>query len=142
MRTYLLAGLIVAAALSLQACNDTAAVKSGDSLAVVDSTASEPQGVEGTGVDAGDTDQGAAAGASDKVTLAGTGRYTVGADAPYGSYELQGEPDAQPAGCTWSIEDPSGDVLAADQGTFVFLTDVQEAAFFVTSGCPAWEQFE
>lgn len=76
------------------------------------------------------------------VTLPGTGSYAIGTEAPYGGYQLVGEPDAVPAGCTWSIVDADGAVAFADEGLYVFLTDIPEAVTFITDGCPDWEQFE
>ena len=76
------------------------------------------------------------------VTLPGTGSYAIGTEAPFGGYQLVGEPDAVPAGCTWSIVDADGAVAFADQGLYVFLTDIPEAVTFITDGCPDWEQFE
>ncbi|GAA2966228.1 hypothetical protein GCM10010459_23380 [Microbacterium schleiferi] len=80
--------------------------------------------------------------ASSFVTVSGTGRYTVGVDLPYGGYQLHGEPDEQPAGCTWAILDADGGVSFANQGSYAFLTDVPEIVTFETTGCPDWEQFE
>lgn len=77
----------------------------------------------------------------DGVVLPGTGSYAIGVDMPYGGYELDGT-DSQPDGCTWSIQDADGVVSFADQGPFVFITDVPESVTFVTVGCPDWVQFE
>jgi hypothetical protein len=74
------------------------------------------------------------------VTLGGSGDYTVGVTAPIGSYELDGKPDTQPAGCTWALEDADGNIQFQDQGTFLFITE--ENKFFQTSGCPDWVQYE
>lgn len=74
------------------------------------------------------------------VTISGTGDYTVPVTAPYGSYELQGNPDSQPDGCSWAVLDKNGEIVAQDQGTFVSLTDV--ITQFTTSGCPDWVQYE
>lgn len=76
------------------------------------------------------------------VTLPGTGKYVIGKDAPFGGYQLVGEPDAQPAGCTWSIQDADGTVNTENQGIYVFLEDVKESVTFVTDGCPDWQKFE
>ena len=76
------------------------------------------------------------------VTLSGTGTYTIPDQMPFGGYQLQGEPDSQPAGCTWSIQDSSGGHTFENQGSYVFITDIPEAVTFVTEGCPDWEQFE
>ena len=76
------------------------------------------------------------------IVLPGTGRYAIGTEAPLGGYQLHGEPDEQPAGCTWSIEDADGVAAFENQGQYVFLTDIKEAVTFVTDGCPEWEQFE
>lgn len=77
------------------------------------------------------------------LVLSGTGSYAIGTDAPYGGYQLSGEPAALPAGCTWSILDADGGVfLDQSNGLYVFITDVPEAVTFVTNGCPDWEQFE
>ncbi len=92
--------------------------------------------------DGGDAPSGADGGDSSLVTLPGTGHYAIGTEAPYGSYQLKGEPDSQPDGCTWSIEDADGSAAFENQGSYVFLTDIKEAVTFVTNGCPDWEQFE
>lgn len=76
------------------------------------------------------------------ITLSGTGTYTIPDQMPFGGYQLQGEPDSQPAGCTWSIQDASGGHTFENQGSYVFITDIPEAVTFVTEGCPDWEQFE
>jgi hypothetical protein len=75
----------------------------------------------------------------DFITLPGTGDYTVGVTAPIGGYELK-DADSQPDGCTWALEDADGAVQFENQGSTVFITDVN--AFFQTSGCPDWVQFE
>lgn len=77
------------------------------------------------------------------IVLSGTGRYAIGTEAPYGGYQIRGEPSPLPAGCTWSIQDADGEAFV-DQanGAYAFLTDVPEAVTFVTEGCPDWEQFE
>lgn len=74
--------------------------------------------------------------------LAGTGRYTIGIEAPLGSYELDGSPEPLPAGCSWAILDADGQTYAARDDAYVFLTDIQEAVTFVTTGCPDWKQYE
>lgn len=79
---------------------------------------------------------------ADYITLSGTGTYTIPDQMPFGGYQLQGEPDSQPAGCTWSIQDASGGHTFENQGSYVFITDIPEAVTFVTEGCPDWEQFE
>lgn len=76
------------------------------------------------------------------VVLPGTGTYVIGQDIPYGGFQLHGEPDEQPAGCTWAILDADGGTTLENQGSYVFITDIHEAATFETSGCPDWEQFE
>lgn len=76
------------------------------------------------------------------IVLPGTGRYAIGTEAPYGGYQLHDEPDEQPAGCTWSIEDADGVAVYENQGQYAFLTDIKEAVTFVTDGCPDWEQFQ
>lgn len=78
----------------------------------------------------------------DFVVIAGTGRYAVGTDIPFGGYQISGEPASQPDGCTWSIEDADGVVAFENQGSYAFLTDIPEGSVFVTNGCPEWEQFE
>jgi hypothetical protein len=95
---------------------------------------------DGTSTDSGDTttDDGSTAG-GDLITLSGTGDYTVGVTAPIGGYELK-DVDSQPDGCTWALEDADGKTQFENQGTTVFITDVN--AFFQTSGCPDWVQFE
>ena len=79
---------------------------------------------------------------SGMVVLPGTGSYAIGTEAPYGGYELSGDVLEQPAGCTWSIVDEDGVAAFADQGQFVFLTDIPEGVTFITNGCPDWQQFE
>ncbi|HWL01663.1 MAG TPA: hypothetical protein VNQ52_04735 [Microbacteriaceae bacterium] len=77
------------------------------------------------------------------LVLSGTGRYAIGTEAPYGGYQIKGEPDAVPPGCTWSIQDADGEVFVdQSNGIYAFITDVPEAVTFVTDGCPDWEQFE
>jgi hypothetical protein len=76
------------------------------------------------------------------VVLPGTGQYSVPDQMPFGGYQLKGEPDAQPEGCTWSIQDDAGVVAFENQGVYAFITDIPEGTVFVTSGCPDWEQFE
>lgn len=72
------------------------------------------------------------------VTLAGSGDYTVGVTAPEGLYELKGQPDKQPDGCTWALEDGDGNIQFQDQGPTLTITSVNK--FFQTSGCPDWVQ--
>ena len=101
-------------------------------------------GSAGQDADAGDdatTDDTAGDAGFAGAVLAGTGRYAIGADAPFGGYQLSGQPDALPAGCSWSIEGDDGAVVASDE-LYAFLTDIPEAVTFVTNGCPDWEQFE
>lgn len=74
------------------------------------------------------------------VTLPGDGTYLVPDQAPYGSYQIVGEPDTQPEGCAWTLFDASGAELASDNGIYVFLEDT--VAKFTTSGCGQWEQYE
>jgi len=81
-------------------------------------------------------------GGGELVVLSGTGSYAIPADIPYGGYQLHGEPDEQPVGCTWAILDADGQASFADQGSYVFITDIPEAVTFETDGCPDWEQFE
>lgn len=95
----------------------------------VDDTTSETED------DAGTQDEGGFAG----VTLSGSGDYAVPADAPIGGYELPDNQDGQPEGCTWKLYQDDA-VLAENQGSFVFITDVTTR--FVTEGCPDWVQFE
>jgi len=95
--------------------------------------------VQSSESDAASSDQDAA---SSFVTVSGTGRYAIGVDLPYGGYQLHGEPDEQPAGCTWAILDADGGVSFENQGSYAFLTDVPEMVTFETTGCPDWEQFE
>lgn len=104
-------------------------------------------GVSETGTGAsgtGSTDTGASedSGGGGFVTVSGTGRYLIGQDLPFGGYQLSGEPDEQPAGCTWQILDADGNASFENEGSYVFLTDIHEAETFVTDGCPDWEQFE
>ena len=72
------------------------------------------------------------------VTLAGSGDYTVGVTAPVGEYELKGNPDKQPDGCTWALEDADGNIQSQDTGATLTITDVNK--YFQTSGCPDWVQ--
>lgn len=92
-----------------------------------------------TGTTEGDapTDESSASG--ELITLSGSGDYTVGVTAPIGGYELK-DVDSQPDGCTWALEDADGNVQFENQGPTVFITDVN--AYFQTSGCPDWVQFE
>jgi hypothetical protein len=83
-----------------------------------------------------------ASGDASMVVVSGTGTYAIGVDIPLGGFQLKGEPDEQPAGCTWAILDADGGVTFENQGQYVFLTDIPEAVTFETSGCPDWEQFE
>ncbi len=76
------------------------------------------------------------------LVLNGTGSYMIGTEAPYGGYQLSGEPASQPDGCTWSIVDADGVVYVENQGSYAFITDIPEAVTFNTDGCPDWEQFE
>jgi hypothetical protein len=100
-------------------------------------------GCAGTGTGAGSTGGGEdTPGGGSPLVVSGTGSYVIGEDIPYGGFQLHGEPDEQPAGCTWSILDADGGISFHDQGSYVFLTDVPEAVTFVTAGCPDWEQFE
>jgi len=94
----------------------------------------------GTSVDTTTDDGGSDDGAM--LVLSGTGRYAIGTEMPFGGYQLHGEPDAQPAGCTWAILDADGGTTFENDGQYVFITDIPEAATFVTDGCPDWEQFE
>ena len=120
--------LAAAALLALAGCGGTPAAESPPAPAV-DAPADAP-------ADSGSDDAG-----SGFVVLPGTGTYAIGADAPFGGYQLVGEPDALPGGCTWSIEDETG-AIYENNGLYVFLTDIPEAVTFVTNGCPDWEQFE
>ncbi len=81
-------------------------------------------------------------GSFEGVTLSGDGSYSIPDQMPYGGYQLEGEPDEQPAGCTWSIQDADGDISFENTGQYVFVTDIPEAVTFVTAGCPDWQQFE
>ena len=76
------------------------------------------------------------------VTVSGTGSYAIPDQLPYGGYQLAGEADEQPAGCTWAILDADGAATFENQGQYVFITDIPEAVTFQTDGCPNWEQFE
>ncbi len=105
----------------------------------------------GSGMDGGtdsgtdsSTDSGSDSGegSSSFVVLPGTGQYSIPDQMPFGGYQLKGEPDAQPEGCTWSIQDADGVVAFENQGIYAFITDIPEGTVFVTSGCPDWEQFE
>ncbi|CAN5228398.1 hypothetical protein BH11ACT5_BH11ACT5_15750 [soil metagenome] len=101
-------------------------------------TSTDTSSGDDTSTDSGDitTDDG---GSGDLITLSGSGDYTVGVTAPIGGYELK-DVDSQPDGCTWALEDADGNIQFENQGTTVFITDVN--AFFQTSGCPDWVQFE
>ncbi|MCC6856271.1 MAG: hypothetical protein IT189_09450 [Microbacteriaceae bacterium] len=93
-----------------------------------------------TGSDSDSSPDSTESGSGTFVTLSGTGDYSVPADMPIGGYQIVGEPASQPDGCTWTIFDANGEVLATDQGVYVFITDV--SARFTTDGCGEWEQFE
>ncbi|GEL94481.1 hypothetical protein [Cellulomonas composti] len=131
-------GLATAALLALAACSDDAAPADHDDTAVTADATTAPDPADETGTETDEDPDTAPAGA----VVAGTGRYAIGTDLPYGGYQLHGEPAEQPAGCTWSIEDADGEVQFDDQGSYAFLTDVPEFVTFVTDGCPDWEQFE
>ncbi len=112
-------------------------------------TTTAPDDTTGTDTgttDEGTTDEGTASdddeASGDLVVLSGTGSYVIGVDIPYGGFQLMGEPDEQPAGCTWAILDGDGGVSFENQGSYVFITDIPEAVTFQTDGCPDWEQFE
>lgn len=122
--------------LGLSAC--APASDSGDQAGSDGQAASDDQG----GSDAAPADESDDDAAFDGVVLPGTGSYAIGTEAPFGGYQLTGEPDEQPVGCTWSIQDADGAATFEDQGIYVFLTDIPEAVTFVTNGCPDWEQFE
>lgn len=77
---------------------------------------------------------------SSMLVLSGTGEYVSGDSIPIGGYQLTGEPAEQPDGCTWTLFTADGGVLAENEGSYVFITDV--TGKFVTNGCPDWEQFE
>ena len=127
------AAVVVAATLGLAACGPAASSgESGDGAGTQQVTDQDGQG---GGSD--DTADDPAVGA----VLSGTGSYAIGTDAPFGGYQLTGEPDALPAGCSWSIQDADGAVVASDE-LYAFLTDIPEAVTFVTDGCPDWQQFE
>jgi hypothetical protein len=105
-------------------------------------------GTSGGGTSSGDSSSddtstdGSSSSDGDYVVVSGTGIYTIGVDIPLGGFQLSGEPDAQPEGCTWAILDADGAATFENQGQYVFLTDIPEAVTFETSGCPDWEQFE
>lgn len=106
-------------------------------------TQSGPGGADGG--DTSSTDSGDSPASSGDVkgaVLPGTGKYEIGTEAPYGGYRLSGEPEGQPAGCTYSIQDADGEPTFENLGSYVFLTDIKEAVTFVTDGCPDWVQFE
>lgn len=124
-----------ALAVTLSGCSPTAPTGEGAGTSVEEPDAT----AEDTGdevEDAGDD------GSGEFVVVAGTGRYAVGTDIPFGGYQLSGEPASQPDGCTWSIQDADGAVAFENQGSYAFLTDIPEGSVFVTDGCPDWEQFE
>lgn len=124
-----------AIALALSACDTGSEKDSATSEGAVTAATAEPT----AGDEATMSSDGASSGF---VVLPGTGSYVIGTDAPYGGYQLHGEPSEQPQGCTWSIEDADGNATFENQGQYVFLTDIKEAVTFVTEGCPDWEQFE
>ncbi|MGC4175846.1 hypothetical protein [Demequina sp.] len=103
-------------------------------------TTADAAGPTSDATEAPETDDGE--GDSSFVTVSGTGEYAIGTDIPFGGFQLQGEPASQPDGCTWSIVGDDGEVVAENQGSYAFLTDINEADTFVTTGCPDWEQFE
>lgn len=125
---------LAALALTLSGCSGSVAGDAG-------AGASEPSD---DGVGAGDSsaDSAEESPGGDLVVLPGTGRYVLGTEAPYGGYQLTGEPSEMPAGCTWSLEDDDGAVAFENNGQYVFLTEIPEVTVFVTNGCPDWEQFE
>lgn len=118
--------------LGLTACGEK---KEDDAAA---ETVNEAPAVD-AGNDGGDSDSD---GAVTGTLFPGTRAYVIGTDIPLGGVQILGAPTSQPAGCEWSIVDTDGSVLAENQGIYVFLTDVEEAATFITSGCGDWEQFE
>ncbi len=115
-------------ALTLAGCSTTAGTDTGttDDTSTGDTTEGDAP-----------TDESSAGG--ELITLSGSGDYTVGVTAPIGGYELK-DVDSQPDGCTWALEDADGNIQFENQGTTVFITDVN--AYFQTSGCPDWVQFE
>jgi hypothetical protein len=128
----------VLAALLLAGCGAGGASDSGGDQAADSGAAAS----EGPDASADDTTTDEAPAVVSGAVLPGTGSYVIGTDAPYGGYQLHGEPDSQPSGCTWSIQDGDGIAVVEDQGMYAFLTDVPEYVTFVTEGCPDWEQFE
>jgi len=112
-------------------------------LAGCSGTSSPPADQGSVADNGGSTEGGGDSSGSALLVLAGTGRYAIGTQAPYGGYQIKGEPDAVPPGCTWSIQDADGEVFVdQSNGIYAFITDVPEAVTFVTDGCPDWEQFE
>lgn len=89
----------------------------------------------------GDTGSGTEQSGGDLVTLSGDGSYLIPDEMPYGDYQLVGEPASQRDGCTWSIQDADGAVVAENTGIYVFITEIDEASTFTTAGCPDWEQY-
>ena len=131
-------GVVLLAVAVLAACA-SGAVSDGGSGDVSDGA----QMVSGVTTDAeGAVDAGTSAAIGALTVLAGTGTYAIGTEAPLGSYELSGNPDALPAGCRWAIEDADGQTFVAGDVTYVFLTEVPEAVTFVTTGCPDWHRYE
>lgn len=140
MRTrVLLAPLMLFVAIAAAGCAPSESAPASESAPVTAPT--DGGEAEGSGQEtSADGDSGFAG-----VTLPGTGSYSIGDEAPFGGYQMQGEPDAVPAGCTWSIDDAAGEPTLAsseNNGLYAFLTDVPEAVTFVTEGCPDWVQFE
>ncbi|MEO8094756.1 MAG: hypothetical protein ABI632_07470 [Pseudolysinimonas sp.] len=129
-RTPLL-GLAAAAllALSLAGCSTPAADTSTGSDGSSDSS---PSAAKTGDAYTDDTSDGTL------VTLGGSGDYTVGVTAPVGEYELTGKPSTQPSGCTWALEDESGNTMTQDAGPTLTIT--ADNKFFQTSGCPDWVQ--
>ena len=133
--TIACAGVLI---LPLSACGGGSAEEAGGTD---DSTATS-EAAEDASQPAEDESEAEDDAAGDFVVISGTGRYAVGTDIPFGGYQISGEPASQPDGCTWSIEDADGVVAFENQGSYAFLTDIPEGVFFVTDGCPDWEQFE
>ncbi len=127
----------VCLALALTGCGPKASSSASGHAPGASAPAEEPA------PDAGPTQKpGTEAGTEAGASFPGTGAYRIGTDIPYGGYQLHGQPDAIPAGCTWSILDTDGVAVGENNGLYAFLTDVPEYVTFQTEGCPDWERFE
>lgn len=134
VRLVTIGAIALSAMFFLSACGGTTETASTTDAEVSEETEPTEEAME---EEAEDEDE-----SSGMLVLAGTGSYAIGTEAPFGGYQISGEPTSQPDGCTWSIVDADGAVYTENQGSYAFLTDIPEAVTFITDGCPDWEQFE